>query len=167
MTSLSLSVSNFRPDTRGWWWTLFRLTCLVMLWGGRNAANVLHWHVFAVSQPHWICPSSQRVCFLSLYCSGSRLFCWELSETGPGLHALPRSKPLRFRYSGTPQRCNLGWACVLCPSQVQAAQVTRCLESAVAVTYRLPHPCHLVFWVYNQCTFSGVLCLFWGADLWL
>ena len=36
-----------------------------------------------------------------------------------------------------------------------------------AVTYRLPHPCHLVFWVYNQCTFSGVLCVFWGADLWL
>ena len=25
-----------------------------------------------------------------------------------------------------------------------------------AVTYHLPHPCHLVFWVYNQCTFSGV-----------
>ena len=24
----------------------------------------------------------------------------ELSETGPGLHALPRSKPLRFRFSG-------------------------------------------------------------------
>ena len=40
----------------------------------------------------------------------------ELSEAGPGLRALPRSKPLRF--SGTPQRCRLGWACVLCPSQV-------------------------------------------------
>ena len=79
----------------------------------------------------------------------------ELSEVGPGLHALPRSKPLRFRYSGTPQRRRLGWACVLCPSQVREAQVTRCLASAVAATYRLPHPCHSVFWVYNWCSFSG------------
>ena len=80
----------------------------------------------------------------------------ELSKVGPGLHAIPRSKPLRFRFSGTPQRCRLGWACALCPSQVQAAQVTRCLVSAVAATYHLPRPCCLVFWVYSQCTFSGV-----------
>ena len=33
---------------------------------------------------------------------------------------------------------DLGWACVLCPSQVQAAQVMRCLASAIAATYRLP-----------------------------
>ena len=46
----------------------------------------------------------------------------ELSNVGPGLHALPRSKPLRFRFSGTPQRRRLGWARVLCPSQVRAAQ---------------------------------------------
>ena len=28
----------------------------------------------------------------------------ELSEVGPELRALPRSKPLRFRFLGTPQR---------------------------------------------------------------
>ena len=56
----------------------------------------------------------------------------ELSEVGPGLCALPRSKPLRFRFSGTPQRRRLDWVCVLCPSQVQAAQATRCLVSAVS-----------------------------------
>ena len=55
----------------------------------------------------------------------------ELSKVGPGLRALPRSKLLRFRFSGTPQRHILGWACVLCPSQVQAAQVTRCLVSTL------------------------------------
>ena len=55
----------------------------------------------------------------------------ELSKAGPGLHALPRSKPLRFRFSGTPQRCRLGWACVLCLSQVRAAQATRCLVSSL------------------------------------
>ena len=56
----------------------------------------------------------------------------ELSKAGPGLHALPRSKLLRFRFSGTPQRRRLGWACVLCPSQVPAAQMTRCLASALS-----------------------------------
>ena len=87
--------------------------------------------------------------------SGSRLLCREPSKASPGLHAPPRSKPLRFRHLGSPQRRRLGWACVLCPSQVRAAQVMRCLVSVVAETYRLPHPCRLVFWVYNQRTFSG------------
>ena len=51
----------------------------------------------------------------------------ELCKVGPGLCTLPRSKPLRFRFLGIPQKHKLGWACVLCPSQVQAAQATRCL----------------------------------------
>ena len=56
------------------------------------------WGVLAESQPQWVGPHSQRVYFPSLHCSGSRLLCRELSEAGPGLYALPRSKPLRFRY---------------------------------------------------------------------
>ena len=112
--------------------------------------------MLAVSRPHWVCPHSQRVCFPCLHCLGSRLLCRELSEAGPGLYALLRSKLLRFRYSRTPQRHRIGLACILWPSQVQAAQVTRCLVSAVAATYHLPRPCCLVFWVYSQCTFSGV-----------
>ena len=56
----------------------------------------------------------------------------ELPKEGPGLHALPRSKPLRFRFLGTPQRHKLGWACVLCPSQVREAQETRCLASTLS-----------------------------------
>ena len=64
-------------------------------------------------------------------------FAGELSKVGPGLHALPRSKPLRFRFSGTPQRHRLYWAYVLCPSQVQAAQVTRYLASAVTPNWGL------------------------------
>ena len=100
-------------------------------------------------------PLLTTVCFPSLHCSGSRLLCRELSEASPVLHALPTSKPLRFRHSGSPQRHRLGWACILCPSQVRAAQVMRCLVSVVAVTYHLPHPCRSVFWVYNRHTFSG------------
>ena len=79
-----------------------------------------------------------KACVLScLHFSGSTLLCQELSEAGPGLHALLRSKPLRFRLLGTPQRHRLGWACILCPSQVRAAQVTRCLTSAVARSWKL------------------------------
>ena len=127
------SVSNFRPDSRGAVMvTFFRLTCSVVLWGGRNTANKYHWHVLTVIQLHWVCPCSQCVCFPSLHCSGSRFLYRELSDAGPGLYALPWSKLLRFRFLGTPQRLRLRWACVLCPSQVQAAQVTRCLASTVA-----------------------------------
>ena len=36
-----------------------------------------------------------------------------------------------------------------------------------AATYRLPRPCCLVFWVYNERIFSGVPCVSWGADFWL
>ena len=105
--------------------------------------------MLAVTRPHWVCSRSWRVCFPCLYCLGSRLLCWELSEADPGLYALPKSKSLRFRYSGSPQRCRFGWACVLCPSQVRAAHVTRCLARAVAETYHLPRPCRSVFRVYN------------------
>ena len=51
---------------------------------------------------------------------------------GPGLHALSRSKLLRFRFSGTPQRHRLGWSCVLYASVIRAAQVTRCLVNALS-----------------------------------
>ena len=55
---------------------LFRITCSIVLWGGRNTANRYHWcvqGVLAVSGPHWVCPRSRYVCFPGLHCSGSRL----------------------------------------------------------------------------------------------
>ena len=39
---------------------LFRLTCSVVLWGGRNTANKYPWHVWGVltvAGPHWVCHS--------------------------------------------------------------------------------------------------------------
>ena len=57
---------------------LSRLTCSVVLWGGRNTANKYHRHVWAelaVFGPQWVCPRSRRVCAPGLYCSGSRLLC--------------------------------------------------------------------------------------------
>ena len=52
------------------------------------------------------------VCMLSL-CTLLRLQV-VLQGVGPELRAVPRPKPLWFRFSGTPQRPRLGWACVLC-----------------------------------------------------
>ena len=112
--SLQCLISTLTQE--GLWWSLF-LGLLVQLCcgeGGTLQTNITG--VLTVIQPHWVCPRSRRVCFPSLHCSGSRLLCWELSDAGHGLHALPRSKPLRF--SDTPQRHRLGWACILCPSQV-------------------------------------------------
>ena len=145
----------------------FRLTCSVLLWGGRTTENKHHWHVLPGIQPHWVCPLSWSVCFPNLHCSGPRLLCRELSEAGPGLYALPRSKPLRFRLSGPPQRLRLGWACVLRPSLVRAAQVTRCLAHRVApqlkaATYPLPRLSRSVFWVGNRRPFLGVPCVYSG-----
>ena len=108
-------------------------------------------------QPHWACPRSWRMYPPRPHCSGCRLLRREPSEAGPGLHAPARSKPLRFRHSGSLQRRRLSWACVLCPSQIQAAQVTRCLVSMVIATYCLPCPCLSVFWVYNRRTFWWML----------
>ena len=44
----------------------------------------------------------------------------ELSKAGPGLYALPGSKPLRFRYWGTPQGADsVGPACCALPRSEQ------------------------------------------------
>ena len=141
-----------------------------MLWGGRITANKYHWHVWgvlAVTQPHWVSSRSWHVCFHGLHFSHSRLLFWELSEAGPGLRALPRSKSLRFRFSGIPQRCRLGWACVLCPSQVQGAQVIRCLVSAVTPKWGCilsPPPSQLLGFlgVQWECLLRCAVRIFWG-----
>ena len=129
----------------GQWWTLFQSPCGE---GGMLQTNNTGMCLQRLSHTG---PAPAH----GTHSLGSRWLCREPPEAGPGLHAPPRSKPLRFRYSGSPQRHRFGWACVLCPSQVQAAQVTRCLVSTVTATYRLPCPCRSVFWMYNQCTFSG------------
>ena len=82
-------------------------------------------------------------------------FAGKLSKAGPVLLALPRSKLFRFRFLGTPQRHSLGWACVLCPSQVQAAQATRCLASSLSQV----HSSLLVSWVHCKSAISGVPCV--------
>ena len=137
-----------------------------MLWGGRNTANnitgmcgeCLH------CLDHTGFAPIHGACAFPVYtaqapgCSAG-----ELSKAGPGLCALPRSKLLRFRFSGTPKRHILGWACVLCPSQVRAAQVTRCLAGApspgVWCVLSPPRPSHLVSWEHSGNTVPRVPCV--------
>ena len=141
--------------------TFFKLTGSVVLWRGRNTANKYHWPVWgvlAVFQVHWVCTHSWH----GLHFSDSRLLCQELSEVGPGLHELSRSKPLRFRFSSTPQRRRLGWACfVPFPGPISSGDHVLGEHSHPqlgSASYRLPHPRHLVFWVYNG-TPSQVCCV--------
>ena len=80
-------------------------------------------------------PGHSSMCFPSLHCSGSRLLrrgTVQLSKARPAFSALPRSKLHRLRFSGTLQGHRVSWVCVLYPSQVGAAQVTRCLASALS-----------------------------------
>ena len=115
---------------------LFRLTCSVVLWGGRNIANK---NITGVCGECLQClghtgfaPTPSVYAFPVYTAQAPSCSAGELSKADPGLRVLPRSKPLKFRFSSTQQRHRLGWACVLCLSQVRGAQVTRCLASTLS-----------------------------------
>ena len=108
---------------------LFRLICSIVLWGGRNTANKYHWHVWgvlAVYGPHWVCPSSlwrvlSRSTLLRLQVA-LQGYClkWTLHFMHfPGLSCSGSSSWVITR-----AQTQLGMC--LCPSQVRAAQATRC-----------------------------------------
>ena len=113
---------------------IFRLMCSVVLSGGRDTANKYHWHVWGVLTvyDHTGFASAHSASAFPVYtaqapgCSAG-----VLSKAGPLFRALTRSKLLRFRFSGTLQGHRLGWACILCPSQVRGAKATRCLVSTL------------------------------------
>ena len=111
------SVSDFCPDTSGWWWTLF-LGSLVQLHCGEGGTLQTNNTGVCLQCLSHTGPAPTH----GAHCSGSMLLHQGSSEVGPGLHAPPWSKPLRFRHSGSPQRRRLDWACVLCPSQVRVAR---------------------------------------------
>ena len=100
--------------------------------------------------------SAHSMCAFLIYCAQTPgCSAWVLSKGGPGLCALLRSKPLRFKFSDSPQRHRLGWACVLCPSQVRAAQVIRCLASTLSPSGQ----CVLSPLWSQPLSFLGVLCV--------
>ena len=111
----------------------FRLTCSVALWEGRQTNVTGMCGECPQCLGHTGFAPAHGVCAVPVYtaqAAGSSA--GELSEADPGLRALPRSKPLWFRFLATSQRHRRRWACVLCPSQVRADQVTSCLASALS-----------------------------------
>ena len=95
----------------------------------------------------------------------------ELSKAGPGLCALPRSKLLRFRFSGTPQRQRrLGLHVVPFPGRSSLGNQVfgECTLPRCDVSYHLPGPSCSVSWgVQREHCLRCALCLLWGADFWL
>ena len=151
------SLSNFCPDTR------VRLTCSVVLWGGRNTSNKYRWCVWGVlTCMDWVCPSSRQdvlpgSTLLSLqgslqgHCpkrtlhfvhlpglsrSGSWVPCKGTDSVGHAFCALPRSEQLR---------------------QPGVWQV-HCPTWAVYLNH-LPSLSHSVSRVHRKSTVSGVPCV--------
>ena len=84
---------------------IFRLTCLVVLWGVRNTANKYHCGECSQCLGHTeFAPTHDMYAFLAYTARAPGYSARDLYKAGPWLCALPRSKPLRFRLSGTPQR---------------------------------------------------------------
>ena len=142
--------------------------------GGRNTANDYHWRVWgvlAVSQPHWVCPHSPRVCFPSLCCLGSRLLCSSLKQAWvvcPSQVSAAQVQVLRY---STKAQTRFGLRFVPFPGLSSSGDQVlgeRSHPQLEAVSYRLPCPSRSVFWVYKwACLLTCAVCLFWGADPWL
>ena len=157
---------------------LFRLTCSAVLsasgWGGGGSGGgTFQTNVTGMCGEclqclgHTGCALAHMCAFPVCTAQAPGCCAEELSKAGPELCVLPRSKLLRFRFSGTPQRHRLGWVCVLCLSEVRGAQATRCLASAFSqvcgVSYHLPGPGHSVSWVQSESIISGVPCVSSGS----
>ena len=148
---------------------LFRLTCSVVLWGGRDTANKYHLcvcGVFAVSGPHWVCPSSLWHVF-----PGSKLLRLQGALQGHcpkwALHFMQFPG---ISHSGSLQRHRPRWAVCFVPFPGPSSSGNWVLDESTV-------PGGLCFysppWSWSL-SFPGVplehsprcfVCLLWGADL--
>ena len=95
---------------RGWWWTLFFLGSLVQSHCGEGGTlQTNNTGVRSQCLSHTGSAPAHGACSLPAH-TARALGC--SAGNNPRL-APPRSKPLRFRHSGSPQRRGLGWAYVL------------------------------------------------------
>ena len=127
-------MSNFHPDTRGWWWSLF-LGSLFELCCGEG--GILQANVCGECSYHTGFAHTHSVCAFPVY-TAQALGCSAGNYVRRGLGCM-HFPSLSLSGSGSQvlDKGPDGWASVLCPSQVQAAQVTRCLASTVAPSWRL------------------------------
>ena len=126
------------------------------------------WGVLAVSQPHWVCPHSPRVCFPSLCCLRSRLLCSSLKQAWvvcPSQVSAAQVQVLRY---STKAQTRFGLRFVPFPGLSSSGDQVlgeRTLPTWGSASYHLLSPSHLVSWMYSGSAISGELCLLWGADL--
>ena len=143
--------------------TFFRLTCSVVLWGGRNTANKHHWSVLTVIQPHWVAPahsvcafpdySAQALDFSTGKCVMLALGCMHspgLSHSGSGSWVLHKGVDL----------VGPAFCAVLGLSSSGDQVLGVCSHPQLeAASYHLPSPSCSGFWVCNGHVFSGVPCV--------
>ena len=96
-------------------------------------------------------PELMRMCFPRLHCSGSRLLYKERVLSS-----------MRFHFLGIPQKCRLGWACILYhpdPSSSGSQELEECPLSGCSAPYPLCSP-NLSFRMCRlgaPCVYSGEL----------
>ena len=138
-----------------------------------NTANKYHWHewgVLAVTGHTGFAPA-HGVCAFKVYTAQAPGFsAWQLSKAGPGLCVLPRSKPLRFRFLGTPQRHSVGPVFCALPRSEQFRRPGACRAHTPhgwrILSPPLSQPLGFLG-VQRECHLRCAVCLLWGADLWL
>ena len=133
------SVYNFRPDTAGRRCHLFRLTCSVGLWDGKDAGAWGVRGVLAVYGPRWLCPRPRRLRLTGLDCSGSRLLCKGTSQVA--LSSMP-SPGLSRSGSGAPcQGCALpGLRSMPSPGLSRSGSGAPCQGCALPGLHSMPSP---------------------------
>ena len=136
-------MSGFRPDTKGTvedTFFFFRLTCSVVLRGGREGCCKQITLACARSASATLgLPPVHGACSLPTH-AAQALGCSAGNHPWPALGCLHfQVQAVQVQALGSSSEAQtLGRACVLCPSQIPAAQVMRCLARAIAATYRLP-----------------------------
>ena len=158
---------------------LFRLTCSVVLGGGRGTTNIngLCGECLQCMDHTGFATAQGGVCFLGLHCLGSRVLCRALSQVDPVFPAYPRSKPLRF--SRTLQGNRPHWRCFFVPlpgpSSSDDQKLGECTvlgglcilitPLVLATPCYLATPCHLGFLgAPREQHLRYAVCLLWGAD---
>ena len=144
----------------------FVLTCLVVLWWGRNTTNKYHWHVWgvlAVYGPHWFSPAHGTCVFLvytaQVQVALQGIFPKEtlgfvhlpgLSCSGSGSSVLHKgTDSVRPVFFALPTSEQLSWP---------GALWVHCPRWAVHLNH-LPGPRCSVSWVCCDSAISGVLCV--------
>ena len=135
------------------------LGSLVQSFCGEGGA--LETNITGVCGEHSQCSGHTRFAPLGRVCvlSPSTLFRLQvaLQGAGPALPALFRPKPLRFRFSGTPQRPRRGWVCVLC-LPLPSSSGKQELEDHTLPGCNAPYPLHGPSLRFPACP-SGVPCV--------